>query len=340
MLLPWGMPALALDVPPVIAAAESSLKTADGQVRQLAFDGDPATSFAAEKAGPADHFTLVLDSPVGVKSIAVSTGRPDGSDKLDAGVLEVSTDGKAFEEAAKFSDGKARAELAGRPIKAVRIKPTEEMKHPLAIAEIAIESDPPIATFRYPVEFIVDVADAPEMKEWAEKAARECERWYPRLNDELKSEGYKPARVIYMSLKANYNGVAATSGNRITGSVKFFKDHPDDVGAMVHETVHVIQHYRGRGNPGWLVEGLDDYIRFFKYEPGKIGPINARRARYNASYRTTAAFLAYVTDKYNKELISKLNTAMREGKYKEEIFKELTGKTVQELDEEWRATLK
>ena len=30
---------------------------------------------------------------------------------------------------------------------------------------------------------------------------------------------------------------------------------------------------------------------------------------------------------------------MREGKYKEEMFKDLTGKTLPELDEEWRATL-
>ena len=31
---------------------------------------------------------------------------------------------------------------------------------------------------------------------------------------------------------------------------------------------------------------------------------------------------------------------MRDGTYKEELFKEYTGKTVQELDTEWRATLK
>jgi hypothetical protein len=30
---------------------------------------------------------------------------------------------------------------------------------------------------------------------------------------------------------------------------------------------------------------------------------------------------------------------MREGEYKEEAFKTLTGKTVQELDKEWRASL-
>jgi hypothetical protein len=122
--------------------------------------------------------------------------------------------------------------------------------------------------------------------------------------------------------------------------VKFFKDHPDDVGAMVHETAHVVQHYRGRGNPGWLVEGVADYVRFFKFEPGNLGRIDANRARYNSSYRVTAAFLAYVTEKYDRELVLKLNKLMREGNYREEIFKDLTGKTVQELDEEWRETLK
>ena len=129
-------------------------------------------------------------------------------------------------------------------------------------------------------------------------------------------------------------------GGRITGSTKFFKAHPDDLGAMIHETVHVIQRYRSRNNPGWLVEGVADYVRFFKYEPGKIGPINAQTARYNGSYRVTARFLAYVAEKYDKDLVLKLNKAMREGTYKEELFKELTGKTVQELDEEWRASLK
>jgi hypothetical protein len=31
---------------------------------------------------------------------------------------------------------------------------------------------------------------------------------------------------------------------------------------------------------------------------------------------------------------------MRKGEYREELFKDLTGKTVQELDEEWRESLK
>jgi hypothetical protein len=133
--------------------------------------------------------------------------------------------------------------------------------------------------------------------------------------------------------------VAAAGGGRIVGSVKYFKDHPNDMGAMVHETSHIVQRYRSRNNPGWLVEGVSDYVRFFKFEPGKLGRIDPKRAHYDGSYRTTAAFLAYVTDKYDKHLVQKLNAMMREGKYTKDAFKQLTGKTETELDEEWRATL-
>jgi hypothetical protein len=174
----------------------------------------------------------------------------------------------------------------------------------------------------------------------AEKVARICERSYPMINTELRSEGYKPPQWVTMTLKTSYRGVAATAGDHITGSVKFFQDHPDDVGAMVHETVHVVQNYRHRGNPGWLVEGVADYVRFFKFEPGNLGRIDPDRAHYNGSYRVTAAFLAYLTEKYDKDLVLKLNKLMRAGEYKPEIFRELTGKSIEELDEEWRATLK
>jgi basic secretory peptidase family protein len=193
---------------------------------------------------------------------------------------------------------------------------------------------------KYTVEFVVDVTDAPEMKDWAEKVARICERQYPMICEELKSDGFKPTQRIMMALKKDYKGVASTSGDNIVGSVQFFKAHPDDVGAFVHETVHVVQKYQGRGNPGWLVEGIADYIRFFKYEPGKIGRLDPERVRYDGSYRQSAAFLAYLTEKYDRELVRKINAVMREGKYKEEIFKELTGKTVQELGNEWKASLR
>ena len=60
-----------------------------------------------------------------------------------------------------------------------------------------------MAVFRYPVEFLVDVSDAPEMKEWAEKAARVCERQYAMINEELKSDGFRPPTLVRMSQNAH-----------------------------------------------------------------------------------------------------------------------------------------
>ncbi len=327
---------------PVTVAVETTLSTAADQIRQFAFDGDAHTYFAsAQNPGRHDHFTMVFDQPVTVRSIGVVTGRPDGSDRLDAGTLEVSADGRVFRKLAEFAGGTTRGQTDGLVIKAVRVKPARAAKHPLAIREFSFESDPPLAVFKYPIEFVVDAAGAPEMKEWAEKAARVCEQSYPMINEELKSDHFKPPHRVKLTLSNSYRGVADTSGDHIVASVRWFKAHPDAVGALVHETVHVVQHYHhGTGGPSWLVEGVSDYVRFFKFEPGKLGRIDPNSARYNGSYRVTAAFLAYLVAKYDKHIVLKLNQIMREGQYKEEVFERLTGKKVQALDEEWRATLK
>jgi hypothetical protein len=225
----WGELGPKTRVSPVTATVQTTLTTAASQIRQFAFDGDPNTFFlSVEKPGPADHFTLIFDEAVAVGSIEVVTGRSDGSDSLNAGEVEISADGRAFGLHSKFAAGNARLDLSGKPGRAVRIKPTKQLSHPLTIREIKITSDPPVATFRYPVEFIVDVADAPEMRGWAEHVAEVCERSYPMINEELKSDGYRPPVLVTMSLKKSYRGVAAAGGGHITGSVSYFKDHPHD----------------------------------------------------------------------------------------------------------------
>jgi Peptidase of plants and bacteria len=324
---------------PVAATVETTLTTLDGQIRQFALDGDAATYFASEKGPSAeDHFTIVLDELVSVKSIEAVTGRPDGERQVVGGTLEVSPDGRTFQKLTSFADGKARGGPVQGAVRAIRIKPGAS-DSPIAIRELSIASDPPLSVFKYPVEFVVSTADAPELKEWAEKAARACERAYPMINAELASDGFQPPHVIRLTLSKDYRGVAGTSRDRIVGSVEYFRKHPDDVGAMVHETVHVVQAYRRRNNPSWLVEGVADYVRFFKYEPGKLGRINSRTAHYNNSYRVSAAFLAYLVEKYDKEIVRKLNAAMREGRYDDNLIQRLTGKPQGELDDEWRATL-
>ncbi len=85
---------------------------------------------------------------------------------------------------------------------------------------------------------------------------------------------------------------------------------------------------------------MADYFRFFVFEPGKAGRLDPDRARYNASYRITAAFLDFVARTHDKDLILKLNRQMRAGTYRPELFRELTGKVLPEFEADWRASLK
>jgi RNA polymerase sigma factor (sigma-70 family) len=337
-----GVIPLVLEPPlPVAAGIETTLATAADRIRQFAFDGDPDTFFvSAQDAGAADHFTLVLDQPVALRSVTVTTGRPGGGDALDAGTLEISADGRTFGQLTKFVNGTARGLPKGRKIRAIRIKPTADLRHPLAIREVVIESRPAVEVFKHPVEFIVDVDDAPEMREWAERAARVCERAYPMICEELHSDRFTPPTIVNLALRDDYEGIAKASGGRVIGSVNYFQTNPDDVGALVHTTAYTVQAYQTRNNPRWLVGGIADYIRFFKYEPGKRRPINLTLARYDGTTRMTAAFLAYLVERYDNQIVRKLNEVMRDGEYDDEVFEDLTGKTLPELADEWRASLR
>ncbi len=161
------------------------------------------------------------------------------------------------------------------------------------------------------------------------------------INDELGRDGYRPPRRIDLIVRADYRGVSGMSGTRIVASADHFRRHrDDDDGAILHETVHVAQGYRRGPRPSWLVEGISDYVRFFKWEPEKLGRIDPATARYDKGYRVTAAFLAYLVERYDREIVRRLNRALRAGEYDDDLFRQITGKTVHELDEEWRATLR
>ena len=105
------------------------------------------------------------------------------------------------------------------------------------------------------------------------KAKTLVEKWYPIINNLLKTDGFTPPSKVKIVFKKDMKGVAYTSGNTITIAGDWIKKSPNDYGMVVHELTHVIQQYRRtKRTDGWLVEGIADYVRFFKYEPNtKIG---------------------------------------------------------------------
>ena len=200
----------------------------------------------------------------------------------------------------------------------------------------------------------IDTSETPDLTEWANtKLAPVVKDWYPKIVAMLPSDEYEAPRSFTIGFRPDYRGVAATGGTRVFCNPDWFRRNLEGeaIGAVVHELVHVVQQYgqarrrnpEARRPPGWLVEGIADYIRWFLYEPQTRGAeINARnldRARYNASYRISANFLNWVTESYDRDVVAKLNAALREGSYDNDIWTEYTNRTLTELDDEWRAHL-
>lgn len=188
---------------------------------------------------------------------------------------------------------------------------------------------------------------SPEMKQWAEtKLKPVCETWYPKLVAMLPSDGYEAPRRFKVVFKLEDAGPPAyASGNQITCNLTWVTKNKDGegVGSVVHEMVHVVQQYKfgSRKTPFYLQEGIPDYIRWYLYEPEKKGAVvkDPSKANYDKAYRVTANFLNYVVHKYDKDLIQQLNASIRTGEYTPELWKTLTGKTVDELNDEWKAQL-
>ena len=193
-------------------------------------------------------------------------------------------------------------------------------------------------------QIAIDYSETPELKEWVETKLRPTlDKWYPLIVAALPSEDFVAPQRFTVTFKAQMNGVAYTNGTSVVCAGPWFKENLDGeaVGAVVHELVHVVQQIHNRHSPGWLIEGSADYIRWFQYEPESKRPRpDPRRAKLTDGYRTTAAFLNYLSGKYDKSIVTKLNAAMREGNYTDQTFKEITGKSLDDLWQEYVATLK
>ncbi|MBL8813069.1 MAG: hypothetical protein JNM43_23070 [Planctomycetaceae bacterium] len=208
-------------------------------------------------------------------------------------------------------------------------------------------------TFR----FTIDVTQALELEEWSSTELKPViQEWYPKIVTMLPSDGFEaPHDVRFRYLRdAEMKGIPAyAAGTTVSLNAEWFRGqlNGEARGAVVHEMVHIVQKYPGRSRrnrnimppPGWLVEGIPDYIRWFLYEPetggAKLSPQRLKSAKHDASYRTTANFIDWVIRSHPAEenILQRLNATARNGEYSADTWKQLTGKTEQELADAWRA---
>lgn len=180
-----------------------------------------------------------------------------------------------------------------------------------------------------------DTSESPESAAWAASAETLAREWYPRLGNLLSSgiENELPEVVIRVTPK--FQGVAAASGNRIEMSAKRVLALPDDSrGVVVHELVHVVQAYPA-GSEGWLTEGIADYLRCAVYESLPLAefPRPDKERGYRDSYKVAAGFLFWLESGPAPGIVRQVNAALRRGTYKESVFEDRTGRSVEVL---WR----
>lgn len=154
---------------------------------------------------------------------------------------------------------------------------------------------------------------------------------YPVLAENFNKN---TAKEVTFSIDTAYKGVAATGGGKIVYNPDWFKKHPGDIDVVTHEVMHVVQNYGRGGGPGWLTEGIADYVRY-KYGVDNAGanwsltPFKPEH-NYKNAYRITARFLNYL-EKSNAGIVVKLDNAMRTHTYKDAIWQDITGKTIDDL---------
>ena len=195
---------------------------------------------------------------------------------------------------------------------------------------------PPLYSKNLRVE--TDISAAPECAAWAKQARAMVELWFPVVAAYLDTPGWQPPRQIKLEF-VEMKGVAHASGGTITISRKWIRDHPQDLGMVLHEMVHVIQAYPPQKDHWWLTEGIADYIRFWLCEPSGQPKINRATDHYRKGYRVTGAFLAWVERTQDPLIIRKCHAALRKGIYTDALFKENTGKDLDALWQEFIASL-
>ena len=125
----------------------------------------------------------------------------------------------------------------------------------------------------------VDASAAPQLADEGDKLKATAIGEYPRLCRELASAGYTPIDTITIKF-ADIGPPAFTTwgGNDsvINCQIKWFTDHPDDLGCIVHELTHTVQHYTVRGPPSWVTEGIADWTRGSSSSRPTSGPTPTR----------------------------------------------------------------
>jgi hypothetical protein len=140
-----------------------------------------------------------------------------------------------------------------------------------------------------------------------------------------------PFPVVEVDVVPGGGGAAWTNGLRITMNERWFAEHPDDAGCILHELAHAYMRAPVYdGNTGWLLEGIADHVRdvlgfdaawtFAHFQPGGA----------TAGYQTTADFLTWLEHR-TPGCVHSLSRELMAGTYDTGAFDRASGTSLESL---------
>lgn len=184
------------------------------------------------------------------------------------------------------------------------------------------------------LEIDLDTSASPSLAEWGEQAVAIAQEWWPQVLESLGQPAYR--KQIRLVVRPEVGPPAYWNGTEIHCDEGHFT-RQEDFGAVVHEVVHVAQGYPSY-EPGWLVEGIADYVRYCVMEPGsRWATADLSQASYTNGYGPCGVFLGWLCKRYDESLVQKLDAALKAGTYTEQVVRDACdGKGFDEL---WPAFL-
>jgi hypothetical protein len=202
----------------------------------------------------------------------------------------------------------------------------------------------------------VDCSEAPEMKDWTERARRVGDDLYPQVCALLAEKGSRFPQQLDICFKKHLqkgrSGEAGITQVYINAewAAQFQNDPVVFDQLIVHEMTHVAQAYQHRlfggllywmpQTPSCWQEGMADYACF---KLGLTRGVSCPQCgllfpHYQNGYSCAGAFLLYLEASYNTNLVRELNRVLRRGSYSDEFFLNATGKRLPDLWAEFQKT--
>ena len=206
----------------------------------------------------------------------------------------------------------------------------------LAVAATSrAQSGRPLMTFSYGRPFAP--AERHALEAWSSVLARLADGWWRTITTQLASPGFTPVDQITIEFSdIKIPGVPAlTRGSVIEvdarGLLARLRD-PDTLAMVAHEMVHVAQRYPAA--PGWLVEGIADYMRYYVLIPDDPSrAFRPQHASWHDGYQASAGFLDWI-EQAHPGTVTRVNAALRRAEDGEAMLRETIG---QPLQDAWTA---